>query len=71
MTGFVIYRRPSDAEIKETVEQLKRWFVNNPKRRICRTQSFYGNIVRIRRNHVEEDLTKDMIDNFKPHFGKF
>jgi hypothetical protein len=60
MTTFVVYKRITEQEIrqdaKKVIEDLGRWFQENPRRMICRAELWYGRITRIRRKHVEEDV---------------
>ncbi len=45
-------------EAKKLVVDISKWFVENPKRRVCRAELWYGAQVTIRKNHVEEDIDK-------------
>jgi len=57
---IIIYKKVSKKQIakdvKETTPKLEQWFVDNPKRRICRATLWYGRMVGIRRGHVPEDV---------------
>lgn len=43
---------------KDTIKGIKKWFVDNPKRKICNTQWVYGEMFKVRRNHIEEDINE-------------
>ena len=60
MAGFAVYRRLSENEIREmgqnVVAQATQFFANNPKRRVARAGVWYGKLIKVRRNHVQEDV---------------
>ncbi len=62
MTTFVVYKRLTEEEIRQdarkVMEDLERWFQENPRRMICHAELWYGRPARIRRQHVEEDVEK-------------
>lgn len=58
--SFVVYNRLSEAELREaakkTALQLEDWFKNNPKRRICKAELWYGSSHKIKRKNVAEQI---------------
>ncbi len=60
MTTFVVYKQLTEQEIrqdaKKVIEDLERWFQENPRRMICHAELWYGRPARIRRQHVPEDV---------------
>lgn len=44
-------------ECASTIEKLTAWFEQNPKRRVCRAQLWYGSSCKVRRGHIKEDVT--------------
>ena len=57
---IVIYKDVTDKEIrkdaKTSIPKVEAWFEANPKRKSCNTQVWYGEMITIRRGHVEEDV---------------
>lgn len=45
-------------EAADAIPLIKEWFKNNPKRRICRSEGWYGVQIFVRRGHVNEDIAK-------------
>jgi hypothetical protein len=60
MTTFILYKRLTEQEIRQdarkVVEDLGRWFRENPRRMICRAELWYGRTACVRRKHMEEDV---------------
>ena len=58
---MIVIRR-SEENIREQSEQLVKdmvkWFEENPKRRVCRTELWYGITKSIRRKYIQEDIDK-------------
>jgi hypothetical protein len=54
---------------KKAIIDIQKWFENNPKRKICRTEWIYGESFKVRRKHVKEDIEKmykkTILDTFK------
>lgn len=42
---------------KTTIKKINKWFKDNPKRRVCRAELWYGDVVSIKRNAVEKMVT--------------
>lgn len=59
-----VYRRLSDEEIMEGVEEIKprllKWFEENPHRKICKVDWFYGRSIDLRRENYEERIQKEL-----------
>lgn len=57
---IVIYEKMSRKEIdkaaKEAIKGITKFFEDNPKRRICKAELFYGQVVKVRKNHIKEDV---------------
>lgn len=57
---FVIYNKISETELREaaakTILQLDEWFNNNPKRRVCRAELWYGRSHKIKRKNVADQI---------------
>jgi hypothetical protein len=57
---FAIYPRIPEKELREMAQEVvsktEAFFANNPKRRVCRVQVWYGKVITIRRKHVQEDI---------------
>lgn len=45
-----------DAE--ETITKIHSWFEVNPKRDTCNAKLWYGQMIIVRRGHIEEDINK-------------
>lgn len=62
MGTIIIYKKLSDrvikSEAKKALPQIKKWFENNPKRKDCNAEFFYGKMVTIRRTNIDEDFKK-------------
>ena len=54
MAGFIISRKLTKREAMDAVHDLTQWFINNPRRRVCRTDLGW----KVRRDHVVEDITQ-------------
>lgn len=60
MASFMVYEKITKKQLtqttKDTINGIKKWFADNPKRKICNAQWVYGEMFKVRRNHVEEDV---------------
>lgn len=65
MAGIVIYEKIPKKTIlsegKKAIKQISQWFKDNPKRKICRCDFWYGIFRNIRKAHIEEDI-QDAVD---------
>jgi hypothetical protein len=52
---LTIYRKLTDAEVKDAAKKVEAWFKAHPRRKVCRTDIYGG--VAVRRGHVSEDIT--------------
>lgn len=50
---FVFFKKLTQKNAQSTYNRAKKFFKNNPKRRVCRTDLF-----NIRRGHVKDDILK-------------
>lgn len=61
---IVIYKRLSEKtlrkEAKDVIKKLQIWFDENPKRRVCRTELWYGRFVSLKRNTFKEQVEKSV-----------
>lgn len=57
---IVIYKTIPNSTIKKeakaAIPKIEAFFKANPKRRVCRSQFWYGKFRSVRRNHVQEDV---------------
>ncbi len=53
MAGFIVYKKFTLKQAERCIAQLEKWFENNPKRKVCRTDLF-----EVRRDHVREEILK-------------
>ena len=60
MTMFVVYQKLSQKEAREVFTQLKEWFANNRRRKVCNTE--FG---KVRRSHMAEDFLRFCVDGTK------
>jgi hypothetical protein len=72
MGGFVIYQRLPRQEIlasaKEEIKNITKWFEDNPKRRVCRAEFWYGVVITIKKGTIKEQVNqaaKDAIGETK------
>lgn len=60
---IVIYGRLTNQEIDEGVEELKsgitKFFLDNPKRRVCRVSLWYDRSVTVNRKNVHEAIDRE------------
>jgi hypothetical protein len=68
MASFVVYKRMNKSEYKKAAKEalngIKKWFDENPKRRVCHTELWQGiqctvtrkNLVEVITGHLEEAL---------------
>jgi hypothetical protein len=63
---IIVYQKVPESRIrreaKEGVPKIETWFVKNPKRKVCRTNLWYGKRVFIRRGHVAKDMEEAMTE---------
>ena len=62
---FAIYEHIPETKIckeaKKAIVDLKKWFLLNPKRRVCRVETWYGKSSKVRKNHIDEDINAAVI----------
>lgn len=60
MAGILFYARIPDGELRsqvsEAVENINKWFEQNPKRRVCRCELWYGKFQSIKRRDVQTQI---------------
>lgn len=42
----------------KAIKQLYKWFEKNPKRKSCSAELWYGDVVKVRRDYIVEDVNK-------------
>lgn len=61
---IALYRKVPESQIrqdaKEGITKIEAWFLKNPKRKVCRSELWYGKQVSIRRGHVAGDMEAAM-----------
>jgi len=59
---IIVYNKVTNKQIlkdaKKAVKQIQEWFGQNPNRRICKAELWYGKVAKIRKNHIEADINK-------------
>lgn len=59
---FLIYDLITDKQLQksktECIDGVTDWFSKNPKRRICNVSWVYGKQIKVRKNHIVEDIEK-------------
>ena len=50
---------------KDVVKQSEEFFAANPKRKTATAQVWYGKVIKIRRNHIQEDVDKAVEEELK------
>jgi len=75
---IALYARIPEKQIRKeaatTIKQIEKWFKNNPKRRTCTAELWYGRTKSIRRGHVTEDINaaaEEALGNKKGAKAKF
>jgi hypothetical protein len=60
MAGFILYKRVPKAQILKDAKKAKvdiaAWFKNNPKRKVCNAEFWYGKRVKIKPNSIDADV---------------
>ena len=44
------------SDAKDTIEKITQWFKDNPKRKVCRAEVWYGRVVHVKRKTVAEQI---------------
>lgn len=59
---LVVYKRLTEKQLrkdaKDAIKQITEWFAENPKRRVCRAELFYGKTISVKRKTITEQVTK-------------
>jgi len=51
------YTEPQFKEMQRTAKtNITKWFKDHPRRKVCKAEIFYGKVVPIRRDHIDEDI---------------
>jgi hypothetical protein len=57
---IVIYKTLTEQELRdsaaESIPKIESWFVQNPRRRVCRTELWYGETKSIKRKNVADQI---------------
>lgn len=63
---IIVYKNVSKSvilkEAKSNIPLIEKWFADNPRRRVCYTQFWYGKMANVRRGHVKEDVDKQALN---------
>jgi len=61
MTSFIVYKRMTKSEYKkaakEALDGIKKWFDDNPKRRVCNAGLWHGIQCKVTRKNLVEVIT--------------
>jgi Zn finger protein HypA/HybF involved in hydrogenase expression len=61
---IIVYNKMSKKELhesaKETIPQIEEWFQKNPKRRVCKVELWFGEMISIKRKTVAEQINAKM-----------
>lgn len=67
---FLLYERIPDDELRESakdaIKQIEQFFKDNPRRRVCRTELWYGKVRSIKKKDVAtqiNDIVEELITN--------
>ena len=50
---LIVYKRLKHSEALRNMENIEKWFRNNPKKRVCKTDLF-----NVRRGYIVKDILK-------------
>jgi hypothetical protein len=58
---ITVYKRLLSAtqirkEAKKAIRDIAKWFEQNPKRRVCKAELWYGKIISIKRATIEKQI---------------
>lgn len=63
---IAIYKRLSEKQIrkecKSTIKKLEKWFIDNPNRRVCHAQLWYGRPISIKKTTIKSQV-EDAAEN--------
>jgi hypothetical protein len=69
MASFVVYTRIPKEEIEKQANELpnkiNNWFKNNPKRRVCKAELWYGERYKFTRKNISEVIEQAKKDALK------
>jgi len=57
-------------EAKEVIQKITEWFQNNPKRRVCDAQLWYGRRLKVKRKMIAEQVNGLAEELIKKDKGK-
>jgi hypothetical protein len=61
---IVVYAPMSEQQLRksasENIPKIEEWFKANPKRRVCRVELWYGEVISIKRKTVAEQINARM-----------
>lgn len=59
---ILVYDRLTEKQLKkdasEVVKNLTKWFKDNPKRKVCRAELWYGKMHSIKRKNIKGQINK-------------
>jgi hypothetical protein len=61
MTIAVYQKYPEEQirqDAKETIKNVKKWFKDNPDRKLCRIQVWYGKTIHVKRDQISVRINK-------------
>lgn len=74
MALLIFTKRYSDDELREAAKEMEtrteQFFKDKPRRRVCNVGAWYGQIIRIRRGHVKEDVQAALDKELKKNAEK-
>ena len=60
MAGFVIYPKLTEQELRDSAEELipkiEAFFLQNPRRRVCRSELWYGKMHSIKKKNAASQI---------------
>jgi len=60
MAGFIVYQKIPDDELRDSAEEIipkiETFFIQNPKRRVCRSELWYGKTHSIKKKNVADQI---------------
>ncbi len=61
---IVVYKKIPEATIRveaeKAIKQITEWFANNLNRKDCKAEVWYGELITVRRQYIQKDVTAAM-----------
>jgi hypothetical protein len=68
---IAIYRRITEPEIRRdarsAIRKIGKWFKDNPQRRVCRTQMWYGRFITVKRSTYKDEINQAAQEAISSH----